>query len=35
MQTISPIVEDHHKNMKKGEPQFNYCDKAVMVSVWG
>lgn len=31
METISPIVEDHHKKMKKGEPQLNYCDKAVMV----
>ena len=35
MEIISPIVEDHHKTMKKGEPQLNYCDKAVMVKcIW-
>ena len=34
MQMISPIVDDHHKNMKKGDPQLNYCDKSVMVRAY-
>ena len=33
MQTISSIVDNHHKTMKKGEPQLNYCDRAVMVGM--
>lgn len=30
MATISPLVEEHRQTMKKGEPQLNYCDPAVM-----
>lgn len=33
MQKISSIVDNHHKTMKKGEPQLNYCDRAVMVGL--
>ena len=33
MDVISPIVDDHHKTMIAGDPQLNYCDKAVMVSL--
>ena len=32
MNVITPIVDDHHKTMIAGDPQLNYCDKAVMVS---
>ncbi|XP_019860726.1 PREDICTED: N-acetylgalactosamine-6-sulfatase-like isoform X2 [Amphimedon queenslandica] len=30
MDVITPIVDDHHKTMIAGNPQLNYCDKAVM-----
>lgn len=32
MAVITPLVEQHHSTMKPGEPQLNYCDRAVMVS---
>ena len=32
MAVISPLVEEHRKTLKPGEPQLNYCDPAVMVS---
>jgi len=30
-QLIDPIVQDHNSKLKPGEPQLNYCDRAVMV----
>ena len=33
MATIAPIVDHHHKTMVPGEPQLNYCDDAVQVSI--
>ena len=30
-QLIDPIVQDHKSKLKPGEPQLNYCDRAVMV----
>ena len=32
MQSISKIVDNHRNTMKAGDPQLNYCDRAVMVS---
>ena len=31
MAIIAPLVEEHHKTMKRGTPQLNYCSKSVMV----
>jgi hypothetical protein len=31
MATIEKIVEDHKSKMKRGMPQLNVCDRAVMV----
>ena len=31
MEIISPIVEKHKSELKPGDPQLNYCDKAVEV----
>jgi hypothetical protein len=31
MATIEKIVEDHKSKMKRGIPQLNVCDRAVMV----
>ena len=33
METIAPIVAKHKAELKPGEPQLNYCDKAVEVCV--
>ena len=32
MEDISKIVMEHKNNLKPGDPQLNYCDRAVMVS---
>ena len=32
MEDISKIVMEHKQNLKPGDPQLNYCDRAVMVS---
>ena len=32
MTTIGGIVEEHKSQMKRGTPQLNWCDPAVMVS---
>ena len=32
METIQKIVDDHKSKMKRGTPQLNICDPAVMVS---
>jgi hypothetical protein len=32
MTTINKIVQDHKSKMKRGTPQLNMCDPAVMVS---
>ena len=34
MTTIDKIVQDHHSKMKRGTPQLNMCDSAVMVSLY-
>ncbi len=31
MAQISPIVDNHWKNLVPGDPQLNYCDPSVMV----
>ena len=31
---IRAAVKDHLAHLKKGEPQLNWCDKAVMVGVY-
>ena len=31
MKTIDMVVQDHKSKMKRGTPQFNICDPAVMV----
>ena len=33
METIAPIVAKHKAELKPGDPQLNYCDKAVEVCV--
>lgn len=33
MKKIQEITKEHQRNMKLGEPQFNYCDLAVQVCV--
>ena len=33
METIEKIVEDHKSKMKRGTPQLNMCDPAVMVGL--
>ena len=30
-QLVDPIVQEHKSKLKPGEPQLNYCDRAVMV----
>ena len=32
MTTIDNVVEEHKSQMKRGTPQLNWCDPAVMVS---
>ena len=32
MTTIDKVVQDHKSKMKRGTPQLNMCDNAVMVS---
>jgi hypothetical protein len=34
MTTIDKIVQDHQSKMKRGTPQLNMCDSAVMVSLY-